>query len=97
LHPEPSTHRIDISDGGLSAPTGRYEKRLRDLAGIYGDRAAFDAAVAAEGDRVVYSVANVRPAAKAGDLSDADELLGLLRSALEETKTAFAHRLAQDR
>ena len=36
-------------------------------------------------------------AAKAGDLSDADELLGLLRSALEETKTAFAHRLAQDR
>ena len=40
---------------------------------------------------------DLETAAKAGDLSDADELLGLLRSALEETKTAFAHRLAQDR
>ncbi|MDJ1009741.1 MAG: glucose-6-phosphate isomerase family protein [Paracoccaceae bacterium] len=65
---EPSRHVVDPASGALSAATGSYEKRLRDLAGVYGDAAAFDAACATSGDRVVYKVEDVRPAARHGDL-----------------------------
>ncbi|BCP55523.1 glucose-6-phosphate isomerase [Kaistia sp. 32K] len=64
----PTSHRIDPASGVLSDPTGRYEKRLADLGGIYADADAFAAAVAREGDRVVYTVHEVRPAAARGDL-----------------------------
>ncbi|MBN9026223.1 MAG: glucose-6-phosphate isomerase [Rhizobiales bacterium] len=64
----PTSHRIDPRSGVLSAATGRYEKRLADLDGIYADNAAFAESVAREGDRVVYYVHEVRPAAARGDL-----------------------------
>jgi len=64
----PTSHRIEPTSGVLSAATGRYEKRLADLGGIYADNAAFAESVAREGDRVVYYVHEVRPAAARGDL-----------------------------
>ena len=51
----------------MSDGTGRYEKRLSDLEGLYADSAAF-AALLAAGDRVVYDVTEFRPSEKAGDL-----------------------------
>ena len=66
---EPTAHGLDPASGRLGRATGRYEKRLRDLAGLYADDAAFGAAVAAAGERVVYAVEEVRPEpAAAGDL-----------------------------
>lgn len=64
----PTAHTIDPLTGSLTANTGRYEKRLSDLDGVYGDKRAFDAAVITEGDRVVYRVEEVRPDAHSGDL-----------------------------
>jgi glucose-6-phosphate isomerase len=64
----PSVHHITPASGALSAHNGRYEKRLSDLAGLYGDAAAFDAELA-RGDRVVYAVEDVRPVAARGDLA----------------------------
>ena len=68
MHQPPTAHRINPATGAMSHATGQYEKRLRDLAGIYGDAGAFDRAAAGEGDRVVYRVQDVRPAATHGDL-----------------------------
>jgi glucose-6-phosphate isomerase len=59
---------VDVSSGALAGGTGRYEKRLSDLAGIYGDEAAFRAKLAGEGDRVVYAVEDLRPSTQPGDL-----------------------------
>lgn len=64
----PTAHTLDPQSGALSAHTGRYEKRLRDLAGIYGDEAAFDLACSAQGEEIVYSVEDVKPQAQGGDL-----------------------------
>jgi glucose-6-phosphate isomerase len=52
----------------MDGATGRYEKRLIDLAGVYHDIEAFDAACAADRVRIVYSVREVRPSAERGDL-----------------------------
>lgn len=65
---EPGRCVIGVTDGGLSGATGRYVKRLSDLSGLYGDAAAFAAAVAEGGDRIVYEVQDYRPSAAAGDL-----------------------------
>ncbi len=65
---EPGRCVIGVTDGGLSGATGRYVKRLADLSGLYGDAAAFAAAVAAGSDRIVYEVQDYRPSAAAGDL-----------------------------
>lgn len=64
----PTSHRIDPVTGVLSAATGRYEKRLVELGGIYADEGAFAAACAERGESVVYRVHEVRPAASRGDL-----------------------------
>lgn len=66
--PEPSAHPVDPLTGTLGGATGSYEKRLEDLAGVYADAGAFDAACAAQPGRIVYRVEDVRPAAAAGDL-----------------------------
>jgi glucose-6-phosphate isomerase len=63
----PSVHYLSPESGGLSGRTGRYEKHLSELAGLYADAAHYDAAVRA-GDRVVYSVEDYRPSAANGDL-----------------------------
>lgn len=52
----------------MGGATGSYEKRLGDLAGLYLDSEAFDAAARQDGDRVVYSVHDTRPDRQRGDL-----------------------------
>lgn len=64
----PSAHTIDPTTGALAARTGRYQKYLSDLDGIYEDKRAFTSALQEGGDRIVYTVEDVRPAASAGDL-----------------------------
>ena len=68
MYETPTAHSIDPETGVMGGATGRYEKRLRDLSGIYADEAAFCRAVAEDGDRVVYCVHETRPAATHGDL-----------------------------
>lgn len=64
----PSLHHLAPDSGALTACTGRYEKRLSDLAGLYADAQAFDAALSG-GDAVVYAVEEVRPSTRAGDIA----------------------------
>ncbi len=54
--PEPA--KLTISpDGPMEGATGGYDKRLGELAGVYLDEAAYQAAVAEQGaDRLVYHV-----------------------------------------
>lgn len=65
--PEPVRCLVSPEAGAMSGGTGRYEKRLSELAGLYADGAAF-AALLARGDRVVYDVTEFRPSAAPGDL-----------------------------
>ncbi|MBN9046812.1 MAG: glucose-6-phosphate isomerase [Rhizobiales bacterium] len=65
---DPTTCFIDPVSGKLAHATGRYEKRLADLAGLYRDEKAFDALAARESDRVVYAVEEFRPTEATGDL-----------------------------
>ena len=65
--PAPSVHRLSAEGGTLSGRSHRYEKRLSELAGLYADAAAFEAALG-QGDRVVYAVEDYRPSAAPGDL-----------------------------
>jgi glucose-6-phosphate isomerase len=64
----PTVHHVDPLTGALSGATGAYAKRLDELDGVYGDAAAFAAAAAQDGARVVYRVEDVRPAGGPGDL-----------------------------
>jgi glucose-6-phosphate isomerase, archaeal len=64
----PTLHNFDPTTGHLAAKTGRYEKCLSDLAGLYADRDAFAQDLGA-GDRVVYAVEEVRPSQSSGDLA----------------------------
>lgn len=64
----PTAHRIDPLTGEMSGATGHYEKRLGDLGGLYADQAAFEQALAAGADRVVYRVCETRPEQTHGDL-----------------------------
>lgn len=64
----PSAHTIDPTTGALTAHTGRYQKCLSNLDGLYEDAEAFNTALSDGGDRIVYTVEEVRPAASAGDL-----------------------------
>jgi glucose-6-phosphate isomerase len=63
----PSVHHLSTAGGTLTGRSHRYEKRLSELAGLYGDTSAFDRALSA-GDRVVYAVEDYRPSATLGDL-----------------------------
>jgi glucose-6-phosphate isomerase len=65
---EPARCRVRIDDGRLEGATGRYEKRLSELASLYEDAAAFAAALKMQGDRVVYAVEDFRPSARDGDM-----------------------------
>jgi len=65
---QPTRCIVDVKSGSLKGGTGRYEKRLSDLAGIYGDEEAFRALISASGDPVVYAVEDLRPSADAGDV-----------------------------
>lgn len=68
MYQPPTAHPIDPATGTMGGANGRYEKRLRDLSGIYADTAAFARATAQDGARIVYHVHETRPAAATGDL-----------------------------
>lgn len=65
---EPVTSVVSPETGGMSGNTGRYEKRLSDLAGLYEDAAAHQALVETLADPIVYDVEDFRPGAHSGDL-----------------------------
>lgn len=67
--PQPKTCRIDVHAGALEGASGRYQKRLIDLEGVYADTNAFARAAADQGDRIVYEVSEVRPSANPGDMT----------------------------
>lgn len=52
----------------MSDATGAYQKRFRDLAGLYADEAAFSAMQETWNDTVVYEVSEFRPNERTGDL-----------------------------
>ncbi|OYR26629.1 glucose-6-phosphate isomerase [Brucella lupini] len=64
----PTACAITPETGKLGNATGRYEKRLSDLGGLYRDEDAFRSLAATQGDRVVYAVEEFRPVETAGDL-----------------------------
>lgn len=64
---EPVGCKVSLVDGVLEGGTGRYEKRLGEMAGLYGDKAAFEALLSA-GDRSVYAVAEFRASTRASDM-----------------------------
>lgn len=59
---------VDLNTGAMSGKTGRYEKRLNDLEGLYADDGAFRALAEDVGNPVVYAVEDFRPGDHAGDL-----------------------------
>jgi len=65
---EPAACQVDVVAGTMSGATGRYQKRLADLVGLYADDAAFQAQLAATANPIVYDVADFRPSGKSGDL-----------------------------
>lgn len=65
---EPIGCRVDLSTGAMGNATGSYQKRFRDLDGLYEDAAAFEAMRGEWGDRIVYEVSEFRPREAAGDL-----------------------------
>ncbi|WP_411034032.1 glucose-6-phosphate isomerase family protein [Shinella sp. BYT-45] len=65
---EPVINVVDPETGGMGGRTGRYEKRLTDLEGLYEDAAAHARLTAALGNPVVYAVEDFRPGDHAGDL-----------------------------
>ncbi len=65
---EPVSSVVNPQKGGMSGNTGRYEKRLADLAGLYRDEKAFEALLGELGDTVVYDVEDFKPGDRSGDL-----------------------------
>ena len=65
---QPTRCVVDVRRGLLEGGTGRYEKRLSDLAGIYGDEVAFRALMRETGDPLVYAVEDLKPSAASGDM-----------------------------
>lgn len=65
---EPGRCVFDAARGALAGSTGSYTQTLAQLAGLYGDEAAYATALATMGDKAVYEVTEFRPSTKAGDL-----------------------------
>lgn len=65
---EPVLSLVDPIGGGMSANTGRYEKRMTDLSGLYANEAALQALIGELGNPVVYDVEDFKPDPKSGDL-----------------------------
>ena len=65
---EPIVCSVDVVAGRLHGASGRYTKTLREMAGLYEDRPAFEAALRAYGDEAVYEVTDFRPSNAPGDL-----------------------------
>jgi glucose-6-phosphate isomerase len=65
---EPASCRVETDSGTMAGCTGRYEKRLSDLRGLYADARAFQSMLEQAVDPIVYDVAEFRPSADAGDM-----------------------------
>lgn len=65
---EPVASVIDVTTGAMSGNTGRYEKKLKDLAGMYEDQAAYETLADQTGEQVVYAVEDFQPGSHTGDL-----------------------------
>ncbi len=68
MYQEPSSHIINAQTGEMGHASGHYEKRLRDLSGLYLDTAAFELALKTSADEVVYRVDEKKPGQIRGDL-----------------------------
>lgn len=65
---EPVGCTVDLETGTITNATGAYQKRFRDLSGIYSDEAAFRTMQEGWNDTIVYEVTEFRPSERAGDL-----------------------------
>jgi len=65
---EPGIFTVDVGAGALQGATNKYVKTLGDLAGLYEDEAAFEIALEAWGDKVVYEVTDYKPSTANGDM-----------------------------
>jgi len=59
---------VDPPTGALEGSTSTYEKRLGDLEGLYLDAEAFATRAADEADTIVYTVHDLRPSERTGDV-----------------------------
>lgn len=66
---QPVLSVVDPIVGGMTGNTGRYEKRLSDLTGLYADEAAFNELLHSTLDPVVYDVEDFKPGTQTGDLN----------------------------
>lgn len=66
--PEPCTFAVELDTGLMLGTGSRYQKRFRDLNGLYADSTTFDELVRSRGDEVVYEVTDHRPSSDPGDL-----------------------------
>ncbi|MFT3847403.1 MAG: hypothetical protein QM739_01620 [Propionivibrio sp.] len=53
LWPEPRSFTVDLAKGELAGTGSRYQKRFRDLDGLYADTQAFAERARSAGDEVV--------------------------------------------
>lgn len=67
-HDVPSLTVVDAGTGALDGATGRYEKRLGDLEGVYSDAVAYRRLAAQEPDRLHYHVHEHRRRERPGDV-----------------------------
>jgi glucose-6-phosphate isomerase len=83
------------ADGALSNATGRYQKRMRDLGGVFQDQAAFAAALDRDADELVYEVYEHRTEERAGELIFGTSILlpGRIGAEFHVTR-GHLHRLA---
>ena len=65
---QPTRCVVDLGNGTLRGGTGRYEKRLSDLAGLYANADAFAARLRDPGDMMVYAVEDLKPSTASGDM-----------------------------
>ena len=65
---QPTSCVVEVRGGSLKGRTGRYEKRLSELSGIYADADAFGALVRESRDPLVYAVEDFTPSRAAGDM-----------------------------
>ena len=65
---EPVLSEVNPIAGGTTGNTGRYEKKMTDLSGLYADETALQALIQSQGDAVVYDVEDFKPGASNGDL-----------------------------
>ena len=65
---EPMSCQVDLRLGLMQNYTGHYQKRLRDLDGLYADEQAYQSLLSESGDEVVYEVTEWRPPVRSGDM-----------------------------